>query len=263
MDLGIKDKIAVVTASSMGLGRATAEALAAEGVKLALCSRDETRIRETAEHLEKTFNTDVMAGACDVTDNNSITAFKEKVIQRFGGCDILFTNAGGPPPGKVEDFSGDEFRKALDLNLVSTIDLVNAFLPYMKTRKWGRILATTSITVKQPIPTLALSNVSRVGVVAYIKSLALEVGAYNITANVLAPGYIMTERVVNLLEDRAERENLPRETVEANLVKSIPAGKIGSPDQFGALSAFLASEQAAYITGDTILIDGGMYGGLM
>lgn len=263
MDLKIKDKIAVVAAASKGLGKAAAEALAAEGVNLAICSRDKTRIDETAEYLKTTYHVDVLPVVCDVTDQTGIASLKKKVIEHFGACHILFANAGGPPPGKVDAFTGEDYKKALELNLISTIDLVNAFLPTMKQQQWGRILASTSVTVKQPIPTLALSNVSRVGVVAYIKSLALEVAALNITANVLAPGYIMTERVKQLLEDRAKKEGITYEKAREAILEGIPAKKIGAPADFGALCAFMASEFTSYITGETILIDGGMYKGLM
>jgi len=263
MDLNINGKIAIVCASSKGLGRAVAEALAAEGVNLALCSRDKNTIEKVGREIASAYNVDVLAAACDITRAEDINAFHEQVIHHFKTCHILFANAGGPPPGKVEQFKGDDFRKALELNLLSTINVVNAFLPYMKEQKWGRILANTSISVKQPIPSLALSNVSRVGVVAYIKSLAQEVGAFNVTANALAPGYIMTERVEQLLENQAKQQNIDYKTAKANLVESIPVKMIAPPSQFGALAAFLASEQAAYITGETILIDGGLYKGLM
>ena len=263
MDLRIKGKVAVVTASSKGLGKAAAEALAAEGVNLAICSRDEKRITETAEYLKKKYKVDVLAAVCDVSDKTSIESFKNKVIDHFKTCHILFTNAGGPPPGKVEDFKGEDFEKAVDLNLLSTINLIYAFLPFMKDQKWGRILASTSISVKQPIPTLVLSNVSRVGVVAFIKSLSNEIAALNITANTIAPGYIMTERVKELLENRAEKEGISYQEAKAGVLNAIPVRKIGSPEDFGALCAFLASEQASFITGETILIDGGMYNGLM
>ncbi len=263
MDLKIRDKVAVVTASSKGLGKAAAEAMAAEGAKLAICSRDEKRIIETANHLKTTYNVDVLAAVCDVTDKNSIESFKDKVIEHFGTCHILFANAGGPPPGNVEVFEVEDFKKALDLNLLSTINLVYAFLPYMKQQKWGRILASTSISVKQPIPTLALSNVSRVGVVAFIKSLSVEIASLNITANTLAPGYIMTERVKQLMEDRAQKEGISFQNALDGVIDTIPAKTIGSPADFGAFCAFLASEHTSYITGETILMDGGMYKGLM
>jgi len=263
MDLKIRDKVAVVTASSKGLGKAAAEAMAAEGAKLAICSRDKKRINETADYLKTTYKVDVLPVVCDVTDKNDVKSFKDKIIEHFGTCHILFANAGGPPPGNVEAFNVEDFKKALDLNLLSTINLVYAFLPYMKQQEWGRILASTSISVKQPIPTLALSNVSRVGVVAFIKSLSIEVAFLNITANTLAPGYIMTERVKQLLEDRAQREGISYEKARQGVIDNIPAKKIGSPEDFGAFCAFLASGYASYITGETFLMDGGMYKGLM
>ncbi len=263
MDLKIEGKIAVVAAASQGLGRAVAEALAAEGAKLAICSRDEEHINTTAKEIREKYNVEVFAGVCDVTEKESIEAFKEKVINHYGTCHILFTNAGGPPPGKVEDFDSDDYKKALDLNLFSTINLVFAFLPFMKKQKWGRILACCSVTVRQPIATLALSNVSRVGVVAFLKSLSKEVGSYGITANVLAPGYIMTERVIQLLKDTAKRENISFDQAKANAEASVPVKKITGPEDFGALAAFLSSQYASYITGETILIDGGMYNGLV
>jgi 3-oxoacyl-[acyl-carrier protein] reductase len=263
MDLKIRDKVAVVTASSKGLGKAAAEAMAAEGAKLAICSRDEKRIIETAHYLKTTYNVDVLAGVCNVTNKTDIDSFKNKVIEHFGACHILFANAGGPPPGNVEVFEGEDFKKALDLNLLSTIHLVYAFLPYMKQQKWGRILASTSISVKQPIPTLALSNVSRVGVVAFIKTLSLEIASLNITANTLAPGYIMTERVKQLMEDQAQKQGISFQKALDGVLDAIPAKRIGSPADFGAFCAFLASEHTSYITGETFLMDGGMYRGLM
>ncbi|MCK5057757.1 MAG: SDR family oxidoreductase [Candidatus Aminicenantes bacterium] len=263
MDLNIRGKVAVVTASSRGLGKATAEALAAEGVNLAICSRDEAAINRTAGAIKEKYQVEVLAEVCDVKDRSGIENFKDKVIRHFSTCHILFANAGGPAPGKVEQFSEEDFREALDLNLFSAINLVTAFLPFMKQQKWGRILASTSISVKQPIPTLALSNVSRAGVVAFIKSLSREIASLNVTANTLAPGFIMTERVENLLENQAENQGITYDEALANIIDTIPAKRIAAPEDFGALCAFLASEWASYITGETILIDGGMYRGLM
>ncbi|MGD2085405.1 MAG: SDR family oxidoreductase [Candidatus Aminicenantes bacterium] len=263
MDLNINGKVAVVTASSKGLGRAVAEALAKEGVKLAICSRDKERIEKAADTIRAAYKVDVLADVCDVTDRNSIDSFQRKVIHHFKTCHILYANAGGPPPGKAEDFSGEDFKKAVDLNLMSTINLVYAFLPFMKNQKWGRILASASITVKQPLPTLALSNVSRAGVVAFIKTLSKEVAPFNVTANTLAPGYIMTERVQELLENQAQNQGISFHDALEKLRNTIPTKTIGKPEDFGALCAFLASEYAAYITGETFLMDGGMYSGVM
>jgi 3-oxoacyl-[acyl-carrier protein] reductase len=263
MELNIEGKVAVVTAASKGLGKAVAEALAKEGVKLAICSRDKKRIQETADAISTEYGVDVLADVCDVTDINNIESFQRKVIDHFKACHILYANAGGPPPGKAEDFSGEDFKKAVDLNLMSTINLVYAFLPFMKNQKWGRILASASITVKQPLPTLALSNVSRAGVVAFIKTLSKEVAPFNITANTLAPGYIMTERVQELLENQAQNQGISFHDALEKLRNTIPTKTIGKPEDFGALCAFLASEHTAYITGETFLIDGGLYSGVM
>jgi len=261
--LQLNDKVAVVAAASRGLGRAVAEALAAEGARLAICSRDRGRITAAADAIRDATGSDVLALECDVTDPAAVARFAATVLDHYGTAHILFTNAGGPPPGSVLDFGADDYAAAVELNLLSTIRLVNAFLPAMQRQGWGRIVASTSISVKQPLPNLALSNVARAGVVAYIKSLSQRVAADNITANTVAPGYIMTERVDQLLDDRAAREERTPAEVREDLAGDIPARRIGRPDEFGALVAFLASEPAAYITGTTLLIDGGMYQGLM
>lgn len=263
MDLGIKGKVAVVAASSSGLGYAAADSLAREGVHLAICSRNRDRIHEAADVLKTTYDVDVLDAVCDVADSKSVKAFREKVMERFGKYHILFANAGGPPGGGIETFNLTDIREAVELNLFSTINLVEYFLPVMKSQQWGRIIALASITVKQPLPSLALSNISRVGVVAYVKTLSQALAALNITANVVAPGYFMTGRVKELIEKQANERGLDYDQVLKNLLESIPAKKTGNPVDFGSLVAFLASEPAQYITGDTILIDGGMYQGLM
>jgi len=262
MDLGLKDKVAVVTASSRGLGKAVAEALAQEGARLAICSRDADRIMESGRHLKQTYKTDVLPVVCDVSDPQSVTGLRDKVLEAFGGADILFANAGGPPPGGVLDVKPEDYERAIRLNLMSAIHLAYAFLPKMKEKRWGRIIASTSITVKQPIPYLALSNISRVGVVAFIKSLARDLAPFNITANSVAPGYIMTERVKQLLEARVAAEGISFDQAAEQMAEQIPARRTGVPEEFGALVAFLASERAAYINGETVLIDGAMYSGL-
>lgn len=263
MNLGLKNKVAVVMASSRGLGFAVAEALAREGARLAICSRDGDAIGAAAEHLRASCNAEVCAGACDVEDAAAIDAFARKVIDTYGTAHVLFTNAGGPPPGTVADVVPADYSRAVSLNLMSAINCAYAFLPYMKEQQWGRIIASTSITVKQPLPALALSNVSRVGVIAFIKSLAVEYAQYGITANAVAPGYIGTERVAGLLDARVQREGITREAAAHDIVANIPAGRMGDPKEFAALVAFLASERASYINGETILVDGGMYRGLM
>jgi len=263
VDLRIKGKVAVVAAASRGLGRAVAEALAAEGANLAICSRNEERIRETAAEITAAYNIDVLPSVCDVTNPSEINRLKEEVIGRFKTCHILFTNADGPPSGKLEDFAPADFQKAIDLNLMSTIHLVYAFLPSMKRQKWGRVLASASSNVRHLLPMFPLSNVSRIGVVAFIKTLAVEFGRWNITANVLAPGLFMTEPTKEYLEDQARQEGIPYQEALEKLARTIPTRMIGDPKDYGALAAFLASEYASYITGEIFLIDGGQYAGAM
>ncbi|MEN8152476.1 MAG: SDR family oxidoreductase [Acidobacteriota bacterium] len=263
MDLKIKGKKGVVAAASSGLGRAVAESLAEEGVDLVICSRNREKIKKAAEEISVKYKANVFPVSCDVTIEGDLLKLKEEVEKKLGTCHILFANAGGPPPGGVEDFSTEDLNNALKLNLFSTVNLVKTFLPYMRRELWGRILASTSISVKQPIPSLALSNISRAGVVSYIKTLSDQVGKFNITANVIAPGYIQTGRVVQILNNKAKKEGKSYEEVKGELKKAIPVNKIGSPEEFGAFSAFLLSDLASYITGDTILIDGGMYRGTM
>ena len=263
MDLMIKGKVAVVAAASKGLGIAVAEALAKEGVNLAICSRNKERINKTADYIRSIYEVEVFPKVCDVTTPSEIISFKEEVIDRFKTCHILFTNAGGPPSGKLEDFTSEDFKKAIDLNLMSTINLVYAFLPYMQSQKWGRVLASTSSNVRQLLPQFPLSNVSRVGVVAFIKTFASEFAHLNITANVLAPGYSMTELTKEYLENQAKSEGIHYNEALEKLKNTIPTHTIGNPKDFGALAAFLASEYASYITGETFLIDGGAYSGVM
>jgi 3-oxoacyl-[acyl-carrier protein] reductase len=260
VDLKIKGKVAVVVAASRGLGRAVAEALAAEGVNLAICSRNKEGILEAAADIRTAYNVDVLPSVCDVTNPSEINRFKNDVIGRFQTCHILFTNADGPPSGKLADFSAEHFQKAIDLNLMSTINLVYAFWPCMKRQKWGRVLASTSSNVRHLLPMFPLSNVSRIGVVAFIKTLATEFGRWNITANVLAPGFFMTEPTKEYLEDQAQQEGISYQAAVENLQKAIPTRTIGDPKDYGALAAFLASEHASH-NRRNILIDGGQYAG--
>lgn len=261
MDLNIKGKIAVVTAASKGLGRAVAEAFAKEGANLAVCSRNEERINEAANYIQSVYKVEVLPVVCDVTNPSAINNMKKEVIKKFKTCHILFTNAGGPPSGKLENFTAEDFKKAIDLNLMSTINLVYAFLPYMQKQKWGRILASTSSNVKQLLPQFPLSNVSRVGVATFIKTFAQEFAHLNITANVLAPGLFLTEPTIEYLKNLAKRKGIKYDEALEKVQKTIPANKIGNPEDYGTLAAFLVSEHTSFITGETFLIDGGVYSG--
>lgn len=259
----IKGKVAVVAASSKGLGRAVADALAKEGVNLAICSRNKEEIEKTAKQIRKEFNVDVLPVVCDVTIKSDINLLKEKVIEKYETCHIVFANAGVPPSGKLSSFTNEDYQKAIDLNLMSTINLVYAFLPYMQQQKWGRIIASTSTNVKQLLAGFPLSNVSRIGVVGFIKSVAMEFAPFNITANILAPGDFLTESSRSYIERQAMIEGKNSEDILKRVNQSIPTGKIGDVNDYGALVAFLVSEYASYITSETIKIDGGKYAGLV
>lgn len=263
MDLGIKGKIGVITAASRGLGKEVAISLAREGANLAICARGVEELEKTKREIEERFKVKVLAIPCDVTKSEEVEKFKETVIENFGTVHMLFINAGGPPPGSFFDFKPEDYLKAVKLNLMGAIYVTYSFISYMKEQKYGRIVASTSITVKQPIKTLILSNVSRTGVVSFIKSLSTEVAPFNITANCVAPGYTMTERVRKLIEDKAKRENKTTEEALKTITRDIPMGRIGDPSEFADVVTFLLSERASYITGTTIQIDGGYFKGLM
>ena len=263
MDLKIKGKIAVVTAASKGLGKAVAESLAKEGVNLAICSRSRENIISTANYIKKLYKVEVLPIVCDVSSPSEILNMKEEVLNKFETCHILFTNAGGPPSGKIESFSSEDFQKAIDLNLMSTVNLVKAFLPAMQSQKWGRIIALTSSNVKQLLNGFPLSNVSRLSVVAFIKSVAMEFAQTNITANVIAPGDFMTELTENYLLKQSQQDNVSYDSLLEKLKKSIPVKQIGNPEDLGGLVAFLSSEYTSYLTGQTFLIDGGKYCGIL
>lgn len=263
MDLRLDEKIAVVTGASRGLGKAVAEALVKEGVNLAICARNKDLLEDTAEFIRHKYEAEVLPIVCDVSDPSAIDQFKEIVIEHFKTIHILFTNSGGPPSGKLENFSNEDIKSAINLNLLSTVNLVNAFLLYMKSQKWGRILASTSSNVRQLLPQFPLSNISRNSVVAYVKTLAIEVAPLNITANILAPGLFLTEPTKRDIERLAKYEGVKYSQILDRFASKIPIRRVGNPDDYGSLAAFLASEIAGYITGETILIDGGEYSSVM
>jgi len=246
VDLRIEGKCAAVAASSTGLGFACAEALAAEGVRVALCSRDEGRIREAASRLPG----DAVGIVADLSSPAGGQTFIEQAIAQLGRIDILVANAGGPPPGTFASTSMDGYREAIDLNLLSTIAMCQAAVPAMQERHWGRVVAITSIGARQPIGTLAASSVARAGVSSFLKVLATEVAKDGVTVNSAQPGIHATDRIKHLgsLDKVAAR---------------VPVGFIGKAEDFGKVVAFLCSQPARFITGTGLLIDGGAYGGLI
>ena len=263
MDLGLKDKVALVAAASRGLGRAVAEELAAEGASLLLCSRSEQAINKTAEEIAQTTGAKVLAVAADVSQKDEIVRLTQFGVERFGRIDILVTNAGGPPAGQFESLSQEQWEAATRLTLFSAVELARQVLPGMKERRWGRILNITSIAVKQPVDNLILSNSLRAAVTGFARTLANEVAPFGVTVNNIMPGYTRTERVEELAHMMAEKAGTTPAEFVARWEKEIPMRRLGEPREFAALAAFLVSERASYLTGTSIPVDGGWIKALM
>ena len=258
MDLGLQERVAIVAAASKGLGKAVALGLAHEGARVALFSRDEAQIRAAGDEIKRETSGDVLPLAADVTREEDLRRVVDATLERWGRIDILFNNAGGPPPGRFEDFGDAEWQKAFELNLLSTIRLTRLVLPSMRERRWGRIITSTSISVRQPIDNLILSNAIRSGVTAMAKTLSNEVAREGITVNTIAPGRIDTERLRTMDAATARKQGISVEEAQRQSEALIPLGRYGDPAEFAALAVFLASERSSYITGQTMLVDGGL-----
>lgn len=257
MDLGLKDKVALIAAGSRGLGRAVAEELAAEGASLVLCAREAQTLSETAAAIAETYNAQVLAVPADVTVIDDIKRVVESGNERFGRIDILVTNAGGPPAGRFDQLTREQWERAIKLTLLSAVELAREVLPGMRTRRWGRILNITSIAVKQPVENLLLSNSLRAGLTGFARTLANEVAAEGVTVNNILPGYTRTERLEELAQMMAEKKGISAAEFRGKWEQEIPMGRLGEPREFAALAAFLVSERASYITGTSIQVDGG------
>ena len=262
MDLGLKDKVAIVPASSKGLGRAVALGLASEGAKVVICSRNSEEIEAAAKEINKQTSSEILPIQADVSNQLDLENIVSRTIDRFGTVHILINNAGGPPFGYLDDFNMEQWQRAIELNLFSTIKLSKLVTPFMKNQNWGRIINITSIAVKQPLDGLILSNTSRAGVIGFAKTISNELAKHNILVNNVCPGRIFTDRIKSLASLRAEKDGKTFEqTIEA-MQTDIPLGKIGTPEEFANMVVFLASEKASYITGNTIQIDGGLLKGI-
>lgn len=262
MDLGLKGKVALLTGASRGLGFAAAEALAKEGVDIAINSRYKKNLSKAGDKLAQ-YGTRVMTLPGDVTDPQQPEILVGATIATFDKLDLLFTNAGGPPPGAFESFDDQDWEDAIDLSFMSHVRLIRAALPHLRKSEVPSVLTVTSISVKQPIPNLVLSNSIRAATVGLTKTLALELGDEGIRFNSILPSWTHTERVENLLADRAQRKgtNL-KEEIEAQNGQS-PLGRMARPEEFGKAAAFLLSPAASYITGVMLTVDGGTYKGLL
>lgn len=256
MDLGLRDKVALVAASSKGLGRAIAEELAAEGAHLVMCARGRETLEQTAESIRHATGVKVVAVVADVSNSADATRVAKAAFDQLGRVDILVTNSGGPPSGPFEKLTPEMWDAATSLLLRSAVELTRAVLPGMKERRWGRILNVTSIAAKQPIDGLMLSNSLRAAVIGFARTLANEVAPFNVTVNNLLPGYTRTDRVQELARAAAGKGGSNADIV-SKWEKEIPMGRLGEPRELAALAAFLASERASYITGSSIAVDGG------
>jgi 3-oxoacyl-[acyl-carrier protein] reductase len=263
MDLGLKDRVALVCGASRGLGKAVAEGLAREGAKLAICSRSPEGIARAAAQIASEFGVEVLGRAADLSRAGEAGDFFQEARVRLGKVDILVTNAGGPPSLPFDEISDAQWQAAFELTLMSAVILIREALPVMQENGYGRIVNLTSVAVKQPIEGLILSNTLRAGLVGLAKTLSSVYARHNVTINNVCPGYTMTERVRELSEVLARRQGVSVEEVIREWETQIPMGRLGRPEELASLVVFLASEKAGYLTGTTIQVDGGYFKGLM
>jgi 3-oxoacyl-[acyl-carrier protein] reductase len=262
MDLDLKNRVALVAASSQGIGLATAQAFAAEGCRIAMCARNQQTLAAAAEKIRKQYNTAVFAEALDVTDSAAVARFVAAVADKFGGVDICVTNAGGPPAKGFLATTQDDWQRALEANFLSTVYFTREVIPHMQRKRWGRIITITSITTKQPIADLVLSNAVRAAVVGLVKSLANEFGKDGILVNNIGPGFTATDRLKELAKSRSTTSGKTEQEVFDAWAADAPLKRLGDPREVAETIVWLASERASYITGQTVLVDGGMYKGL-
>jgi 3-oxoacyl-[acyl-carrier protein] reductase len=258
MDLGLKGRVAIVGGASKGLGRACAEVLAEEGVKVAVCSRTRAELDRTAKEIRDGTGTDVLAFAGDLDQHDTIRNLIAAAVDRFGRLDILVNNSGGPPLARAATATEDQWATALQRSLLFFARMSREAVPHLKRHAGGRIINILASTVYQPIPNLALSGATRMGVVAFAKSLADEVGRDGILVNNVCPGSILTERMLSNVTARAKELGISVEEGLAQRAAETAVGRIGNPKEMAHLVAFLASDKASYITGTTILVDGGL-----
>lgn len=258
MDLGLTEKRALVLGASRGIGRGIAEALAAEGARVIVASRDGDACEVAAGEMRAAHDADVRATACDMADIDAVDALAAFASETFGGIDILVNNTGGPPFGPVSQVDSETWRASFEAMFVSVTRLTGHLLPGMRTRGWGRILLVTSTGVVEPIPSLGISNSIRIALTNWAKTLSFEVASDGVTVNALMPGRIATDRVEQLYELTAKAQDKDIDAVKAEVAASIPMGRVGTVEEFGAMAAFLASTRASYITGTATAIDGGL-----
>jgi 3-oxoacyl-[acyl-carrier protein] reductase len=262
MEMGLKGRSAIVAASSQGIGLRTAQAFAAEGCRVAMCARNPQKLAAAAETIRQQSGAEVLATAFDVTDWSAVRDFVAEVVDKFGSADICVTNAGGPPAKGFLAATIEEWRKAVDANFLSAVYFAREVIPHMQSKKWGRIITLTSISTKQPVRDLVLSNAVRAAVVGLVKSLANEFGKDGILVNNVGPGYTATDRLRELAKIRSLAQHQTESEIFAFWANDSALKRVGEPREVADTIVWLASERASYITGQTILVDGGAYKGL-
>lgn len=263
MDLGLRGRVAVVGGGSKGLGRACADALAREGARLVLCSRNAVELEAAAAEIRRDTGAETLAFPADLSQAAGVDALIEAAAAHYGRLDVVVANSGGPPSGRPMDTTEETWAQAIQMSLLFFIRLSWAAVPQMRRNSWGRIVNILASTVYQPIDNLVTSGVTRLGAVAYAKSLADEVGRDNILVNNVAPGYLLTDRLEHLFATRAAETGQPLETLLQAHAATIPLGRLGRPEEMGDFVTYLASEKNSYVTGATILVDGGVVRSVM
>jgi 3-oxoacyl-[acyl-carrier protein] reductase len=253
----LKGKVSIVTAASRGIGAGVASVLAREGSDLVIASRDSARLEKLARELEAKYGVSVVPVQADLTKREDVRRIAEAAIRHFGKVDVLAYNTGPPKPGAFMELSEEDWEYGVRLLLMSAVWITRDVLPHMAERRQGRLIYITSSTLKQPIPTLTLSNVIRISLAGLVKTLAYQLGPYSILVNGIMQGYVDTERVREVAAARAQREERKVEDVIKEIEREVPLGRLAKPEEVGELVAFLASDKASYITGSLILIDGG------
>ena len=259
MDLGLRGKSVLVTAASKGMGKACAMGFAAEGARVAMCARTEGDVKTAAEEVRAKTGAEVLGMTADVTKAADVKSIVARTKETFGGIDVLVANCGGPPRGMLHEMTDEQWYGAFEVSLLSVVRLVREVTPIMRARRWGRVLTIQSVSIKQPVEGLLLSNAVRPGVAGLSKTLAPELGKDNITINVVCPGRIMTDRFLG----GAKQSGMPMADYVARSAQDVPLGRIGTPEEFANVVVFLASERASYVTGTVIQVDGGMVRGIV
>ncbi len=262
MDLGLKDRVAIVTGSSRGIGKAIALGLAQEGAKVSICARNEEQLKETAEEIASSAKIEVLALKADLTRQEDIKRLVNETLRKFGRVDILVNNTGGPPPSIFLETSEEDWRRGVNLLLMSVIYACREVIPHMRERRWGRIINMTSFAAKQPADQLVVSNSIRAGILGLTKTLANELAGDGILVNAVCPGWTLTKRVEELAKARAKASEKSYGNIIRGWERDIPLKRLAQPEEIANLVVFLASERASYITGAVIQVDGGFIKGL-